>query len=222
MTICAISDTHGKHHELSLSEYPADVLVHAGDWTGGRDLGLSETLDFLEWLEEQPFKHKVLIAGNHETQVEADLDHFKKVLAFTAPSVTYLHDSEVVISGIKFYGSPYSNEFCNWAFMENDLELEKRWNKIPEDTNVLITHGPAYRCNDLIANQWGGFDPNVGSKSLRYKKLALQDSLKLHISGHIHEAYGIVITKNVININASILDEKYRLVNEPIVTTLKG
>jgi len=212
MELCCISDTHSKHAQLDLTQYPADVLVHAGDWTRSNDLELSETINFLEWLENQPYKHKVLIAGNHEVQVEADIENFKRVLAIIAPSVTFLNDSAVIISGIKFYGSPYSNEFFNWAFMEDEFYLKHRWDKIPDDTQVLITHGPAYGCNDLVKH-YRGADPHVGSKSLHYRKLTIQDSLKLHISGHIHEAYGV--TGN--SVCASVLDEKYQLVNKPIV-----
>ena len=71
MTLCCISDTHGKHDELDLTKYPANVLVHAGYWTGGRDRGFAETEGFLHWFAVQPFEHKILIAGNHEIQVEA-------------------------------------------------------------------------------------------------------------------------------------------------------
>lgn len=215
MKICAISDTHGKHNQLDLSKYPADVLIHAGDWTGGRDLGLSETKDFLAWLDIQPYKHKIFIAGNHEVQVEASTSYFDELM-LNYPNLTYLQDSEVTIDGVKFYGSPYSNEFGNWAFMENELELEKIWAKIPDDTQVLITHGPAYECNDRVNNTYSR-DPHVGSKALKYRKMSLQDNLKVHISGHIHEAYAINSSHGCTNICASILNENYRLVNNPIV-----
>ena len=215
MKLCCISDTHGRHHDLDLSKYPADVLVFAGDWTRGRDLGLSETADFLQWLSEQPYKHKVFICGNHELQVEASTTQFDEMLLMY-PGITYLQDSEVIIDDIKFYGSPYSNEFCNWAFMENDVELSKIWDAVPDDTQVLLTHGPAYNCNDLVKRSYGN-DPHVGSKSLHYRKLALQDSLRVHISGHIHEAYNVDTSSRCINICPSVLNERYELVNEPIL-----
>jgi len=215
MIICAISDTHGKHKELDLTKYPADVLVHAGDWTGGRDLGLSETINFLDWLSAQPYNHKVFIAGNHELQIEADEDKFRELLLMY-PDIIYLQDSEVVIDGIKFYGSPYSNEFYNWAFMAEDNELSKIWDKIPDNTNVLVTHGPAYGCHDQVKRAYGR-DNCVGSKSLKHKKLSLQGTLKAHISGHIHEAYGVNTSNGCTDICASVLDERYKLVNKPII-----
>jgi len=218
MKICCISDTHGKHRQLDLSKYPADVLIHAGDWTAGRDLGLSETKDFLEWLSKQPHNEKLLIAGNHEIQIEADIEKFLQLIA-RYPNTTYLQDNEITIDNIKFYGSPYSNEFCNWAFMEEDDKLEKIWSYIPNDTNILITHGPAYMTNDKVAHAYNR-DPHVGSKSLQNRKLELQN-LKLHISGHIHEAYGIEHTPACINICPSVVNERYQLVNEPIVIEIK-
>jgi Icc-related predicted phosphoesterase len=41
-------------------------------------------------------------------------------------------------------------------------------------------------------------------------------NLKIHISGHIHESYGIVKKGNVINVCASILNEEYQITNQPI------
>lgn len=211
MKILCISDTHGCHHNLDLSEYEADVLVHSGDWTRGRDLALSETKDFMQWLSEQPFKYKICIAGNHEREVEASHNR-----AFIPKDVIYLENSEVTLDGIKFYGSPYSNRFGAWAFMDDEMQLSKIWAMIPEDTDVLITHGPAYGHNDLVVNSYGD-DPHVGSTSLRNRKFTLKDTLKLHISGHIHEAYGITKDFSITNVCSSILNERYLLVNVPIL-----
>ena len=216
MKLVCISDTHGKHRQLDLP--PGDVLIHAGDWTGGQDIAFVETEDFLSWFEDQPHEHKILIAGNHEVTVERQYKFFTELLE-SYPSITYLHNSETVINGIKFYGSPYSNEFYNWAFMEHEFKLQDIWDMIPDDTNVLITHGPAYGCNDRVNNHHGA-DPHVGSQSLHYRKLELGNSLKAHISGHIHEAYGITTTGDILNICASILNEHYKLVNKPIVVDI--
>jgi Icc-related predicted phosphoesterase len=217
MKICAISDTHGRHEQLDLSKYPADVLIHAGDWTRGRDLALSETTEFFKWLSVQPFKHKICIAGNHEQQVEVNGIH--PMHLYATYGITYLQDTSVTIEGINFFGSPRSNNFGNWAFMGTDSEIDKVWQTIPDNTNVLITHGPAYECNDKVNNAYGR-DPHVGSKSLKYRKLELAD-LKLHISGHIHENGGNIVTiGNVTNVCASVLDETYNLTHVPVIISL--
>jgi len=218
MKLCCISDTHGKHDQLDLSSHPADVLIHAGDFTA-RDTK-TQIIQFLEWFSVQDYKHLILIAGNHERLIEADPVWFYQALSHF-PSITYLQDSEVTIDDIKFYGSPYSNEFCNWAFMEEEIELSKVWDKIPDDTNVLITHGPAYGCHDLVARAYGG-DPHVGSQSLHHRKLSLQDSLRVHVSGHIHEAYGITRNGNGLhNVCPCTLNERYQVTNEPITLEIK-
>jgi len=217
MTICCISDTHGQHEALDLTQYPADVLVHAGDWTRSSDRGFTETDAFLEWLEAQPYNYKVLIAGNHEVTVEEHNNYFNELL-FNYPSITYLQDSATTIEGVNFYGSPSSNKFYNWAFMGTENELHKVWNKIPLDTNVLITHGPAYMTLDKVVNTYGR-DPHVGSKSLQNRKCELT-KLKLHITGHIHEGAGQSFEHGCINVNAAVLNERYNLVNEPIIITI--
>ena len=219
MKVCCISDTHGKHNEIDFTDFQdCSVLVHAGDWTKGTKDQNTENIQFLEWLEDLDFEHKILICGNHELLVEKYPEHFQELLENVAPSVTYLMNSSVVIDGIKFYGSPYSNEFCGWAFMEYDHDLQTIWNKIDLDTDVLVTHGPAYMAHDLVNNNWSR-NPNQGSHSLQVRKTMLPQ-LKVHASGHIHEAYGTsedsTRTNSWTNVCSSILDENYKMVNKPI------
>jgi Icc-related predicted phosphoesterase len=217
LSICCISDTHSKHNQLDLSKYPADVLVHAGDWTGGRDEDFSETEEFFKWLSAQPYSRKLFIAGNHERTVENNEKLFYDLLKHY-PTIEYIHHKAVTISGVKFYGSNYSNEFCGWAFMEEDLELSKIWDKIPDDTDVLITHGPAYAHKDLVQEAHDR-NPHVGSQALTRRKLDIP-SLKLHVNGHIHCDYGKLELSSHTVINAAMLNTNYKLVNDPIVTTI--
>lgn len=61
---------------------------------------------------------------------------------------------------------------------------------------------------------------HVGSRSLRNRLLSLE-KIKLHVYGHIHGNYGIYsIKKNkdedIISINASLVNEQYKMVNKPI------
>ena len=218
MTICHISDTHGKHNDIDFSDFiDCDVLIHSGDWTRSTRHQEAENVAFLEWLEQLDFKHKLLIAGNHELLVESNPTLFRKQLLL-APSVTYLEDSSAVLDGVKFYGSPYSNEFCGWAFMDYEPNLEFVWSCIDDDTDVLITHGPAYECHDLVSNNWS-VNQHVGSTTLAARKLGLPN-LQLHCSGHIHSAYG-TSTTGFTNSCASICNEQYEPVNAPIKLTIK-
>ena len=104
--------------------------------------------------------------------------------------------------------------------MEHEPKLKDVWAKIPTDTDVLITHGPAYGTHDLVKNS-ASRDPHVGSKELAIRKKELPN-LKVHISGHIHESAGISTDNNIINICASVLNEHYKITNDPIVIDVKN
>lgn len=88
---------------------------------------------------------------------------------------------------MRIWGSPYSSMFHNWAFMEEEEQLAARWAKIPEGTDILITHGPPLGVLDQVRRFP---QPHVGSESLMRRFVEVQP--KLHVFGHIHEAYGRV------------------------------
>jgi len=144
MKITFISDTHNKHNHLTSNAYnnilgSGDVLVHAGDCTS---MGKShEITNFLNWLGMTDFKHKIFIAGNHDFGFETHTDIAEE---FKERGIIYLFDTEVVIDGVKFYGSPWQPEFYDWAFnLPRGEKLAEKWAKIPGNTDILITHGPA-------------------------------------------------------------------------------
>jgi predicted phosphodiesterase len=145
MKITFISDTHNKHNHLTSNAYnnilgSGDVLVHAGDCTS---MGKShEITNFLNWLSMTDFKHKIFIAGNHDFGFEMHTDIAEE---FKEKGIIYLFDSEVIIDGVKFYGSPWQPEFYDWAFnLPRGEKLAEKWAKIPGNTDILITHGPAH------------------------------------------------------------------------------
>ena len=233
MKIVAISDTHTKHKKLVIPE--CDVLVCAGDfsWHGT----YWETWRFLKWFGEQPAKHKIFISGNHEIGLDATKPESYRggkhgyvpgahALARKTPGVIYLEDSEVVIDGIKFYGTPWTPFFYDWGFngsdgptqLEGNRKLVDVYSKIPEDTNVLICHGPAYGILDKSLTG----DTRCGSvemrKILESDKLA---QLRLYINGHIHEARGHEIACGNVNFcNVSTLGRDYETVSPPVIIDL--
>ena len=77
----------------------------------------------------------------------------------------------------------------------------------------MITHGPVFGVLDRTVHGL-----NVGCEML--KDAITNIHPKVHICGHIHEAYGQYQSKDTVYINASVLDVKYRLVNDPIVVVL--
>ena len=211
MRITCISDTHNKHKYIDTRAFKgSDIVIHAGDFTSNGNL--EQTKSFLSWYSSLDIPHKILVAGNHDSF--ACSSGFPSMIA-QFPSVTYLYNSSVTINGLKIWGSPYSNTFGRWAFMAEDIELSDIWEQIPKDTNIVITHGPAYGIGDLVDNDYEpDRDKHVGSKTLTAKLKSLKN-LKLHVTGHIHESYSTYLGKWT-TVNASICDANYTPFNQPI------
>jgi len=198
-----ISDTHGLHKGLKLPY--GDVLIHAGDISmRGNE---AEIIDFLNWFEHQKFEYKILVAGNHDFYFEREPE--EQVQKLLPQSIIYLNDSGVTINNIKIWGSPITPWFFNWAFNRHRGEpIKKHWDLIPTGTDILITHGPVLGILDKTKRG----EP-VGCKDLLSRVIEVKP--KIHICGHIHEAYGTTEKSGITFINASILNEKYELVNSP-------
>jgi Icc-related predicted phosphoesterase len=210
MRIIAISDTHGKHDMLSIPD--GDVLLVAGDITSRGHI--DELWNVARWFKKQP--HKVIaIAGNHDFCLENNFSNVAE-LALQENDVLYLKDSSVVIDGIKFYGSPWQPWFYDWAFnLRRGNEIAEKWSLIDEDTDILITHGPAKNILDSVANYMVGESKHVGCNDLA-KRIEVIGP-KLHLGGHIHEAYGVEKHGETWYVNASVLDLNYKVANKPII-----
>jgi Icc-related predicted phosphoesterase len=210
MKMTFISDTHGKHEYLTSKAYnnilgSGDVLVHAGDCTNVGKVG--EIKDFLNWFSNTDYTHKIFIAGNHDFGFELVHDIAPE---YKEKGVHYLFDSEVVIDDVKFYGSPWQPEFYDWAFnLPRGEKLAEKWALIPNDTDILITHGPAYQMLDWTLN-----NQLVGCQDLFNRIMTVKP--KIHVCGHIHCAYGQKYFNDVEFLNASVLNERYQHENKPI------
>lgn len=208
MRIVCLSDTHTLTAGLQV---PAgDVLVHAGDWCGRGDK--SEAVGFADWLLTLPHEHKVVVAGNHDWVAEKDPEWTAAL--FAGYGITYICDSSVAIDGLKFYGAPWQPEFCNWAFnLPRGRALAEKWAQIPDDTDVLITHGPPAGILDMVNES-----NRPGCHDLRARVAVVRP--KLHVFGHIHEGYGRHRRHDTQFVNAAVCDGRYRPVNKPIVVEL--
>ena len=202
MKLILISDTHGMHSNLHL---PAgDTLIHCGDVCGRSDE--NSVRDFAEWFDSQPHEHKIVIAGNHDKHMSAK---------WFANSI-YLQDEGVTLDGVKFYGSPWTPTFFDWYWMKDRGEdIAERWRKIPDDTDVLITHGPAADTGKL---SWTDQGTDVGCEDLQESITRLKPVL--HCFGHIHEGYGSHKADGVEYRNASICNLDYAPTNRPMVFNL--
>jgi len=211
MNITFISDTHCKHFELKMPELDnseTNVIVHSGDFSHN----IHQLEDFIEWYSEIPgYNYRILIPGNHELCVQNDEEMFYRLCK--EYSIIGLIDKEVIIENVKFYGSPWTPMFFNWAYMEEDYLLDQYWDKIPNDTNVLITHGPAYGILDSVV-EYGRYI-STGSETLADTIDTLK-KLKIHAFGHIHPARGMYKENNILRINASNVDINYNI-KKPII-----
>jgi Icc-related predicted phosphoesterase len=220
-----ISDTHQKHADIDVPD--GDVLIHAGDFSTKGDLKVVQSL--AGFLKKLPHKHKLIIAGNHDVtfhdeyyaknwkryhKAEYDVKEIQACLK-DLQEITYLEDSEVIIEGVKIYGSPWLPSYHDWAFnLERGGEvLKQKWEQIPNGTDVLITHGPP-------AKHGGFVDPktDTGCEDL----LAAVQKIKplVHVFGHIHQDYGVTKDEHTTYINACNLTTSYKVQNEPIVFDL--
>jgi len=211
MQIIAISDTHGKHRDLVLPR--GDVLVHAGDFTvGGEE---SATLDFVNWFSVQPFEHKIFIAGNHDLWAES---HETELTNYARErDVHYLCNSTAEVAGLKFWGSPCTPQFMDWAFMYTDgREAENQWSQvsrsIPKAKSVPAPKADtSASCDDDICQEVKPRSESVGCEALA--KRVMQVKPGFHIFGHIHEAFGSMNVGRTRFVNASVMNRHYQLAN---------
>ena len=201
--IVCFSDTHRSHYELDLGS--GDILIFCGDF-GIHDM--NDLLHANNWFKQQDYRYKIFVAGNHDVYLEGmTVSDIKLIFN----SVIYLQDEAVEIEGIKFYGSPFTPMFNNWAFMleRRSLELKNKWASIPENLDFLITHGPAYNILDKCQN-----GDIVGCEVLQ--RAIFEKNPKYHVFGHIHHNYGFKILENqTISMNCSLLNDSYDLSNNP-------
>ncbi len=209
MIIDCISDLHGYYPKLE----GGDLLIVAGDLTARDEQG--QLIEFGNWLEDQKYTKKIFICGNHDNRLEK-ITISGKTLFFLYEECIYLSDSGTEFEGLKIWGSPWTKTFkgmnphCKAFTVDTEEELAEKWGKIPNDIDILITHSPPFGNFDYTSR-----GKSVGSLSLWMKCLEIRP--KLHIFGHIHEAYGQYRHPNGIHlVNCSHVNEHYQPVNKPI------
>lgn len=185
MRIVAFSDSHGFHKRMTVPD--GDMLICAGDFSmRAKNYEVSQ---FAQWFNKLPHQFKVIMAGNHDVYCETD-EHFAR--HEFAPSV-YLCHEEAEINGYRVFGSPYSSSIYEpspWSFDYNPKgpRSEALWSQIPDNIDILVTHGPPKGILDVVDDPHVGEDPHVGDVNLLYHvKRALP---RVHIFGHIHEGFG--------------------------------
>lgn len=223
MKIVTISDTHT--YEQSVVVPDGDILIHSGDATfRGYE---HEVRAFGEWFRAQPHRWKIFVAGNHDTSFEDQptqaLEWFYgdkgNSLNRASSDTIYLLDESITLDvdgeSVSIYGAPWQPWFYDWAFnIKRAEDLKAVWDKIPKGTDILVTHGPAYKLADT--NQEG---EHCGCRELR--KAIQRVKPKLHVCGHIHEGYGVSKWGDTIVANSSICTRRYKPTNEPLIFEFK-
>ena len=236
MRITHISDTHNKHNQLNGLLPGGDLLIHSGDISSlGRQ---SEVERFVKWFNGiDNYTNKVFIAGNHDMTFDREILLRDKLAYFEGkteydtecaegkpkwleellgihlrPNVFYLENSFVILDDIKIWGSPITPSFgYGWAFnKDRGYDINEIWNGIPNDTDIVITHGPIHSYCDRTDR--GGL--NVGCEQLYHRLNEVKP--QLHFSGHIHEAYGYRNTKWGYAFNGCNCDLSYLVNNKPM------
>jgi Icc-related predicted phosphoesterase len=208
MKIVCLSDTHARHELMQHPVPDGDVLIHAGDLTGNGSL--EHLARFQRWMEALPHRHKLVIAGNHDHCLEARPRQAEALLR----GCTYLRDSALEIDGVLFYGSPWQPRFMNMAFnLDPGPELAAVWARIPEQVDVLVTHGPPHGILDCC---FDGFHAGCTELERRVAELAPA----LHVFGHIHEGHGQVRRGATRFVNASVYALDYAPSQAPLVIEL--
>jgi len=236
MKITHISDTHNKHNQLNGLLPGGDLLIHSGDISSlGRE---TEVKRFVKWFNNiNNYTNKVFIAGNHDMTFDREillrdkLAHFEGKTEYDTecaegkpawleellgihlhPNVFYLENNFIEIDQIKIWGSPITPSFgYGWAFnKDRGYDINQIWNRIPNDTDIVITHGPIHSYCDRTDR--GGL--NVGCEQLYHRLNEVQP--QLHFSGHIHEAYGYRQTNWGYAFNGCNCDLSYLVNNKPM------
>lgn len=191
MKIVCTADTHMYHTDFKTIP-TGDMFIHAGDFL--RKGNLEELKEFSNWINSLNFKYKIVVAGNHDFCLQRDRVQSEAILG---KDVIYLQDSAVCIHGIKIYGSSWQPRFYNFSFnLPRGEELAKKWQLIPNDTTILITHCPPFGYGDkpLLPGR-------AGCEEL-LKRIKVVP-LKLHIFGHIHQRGGLWTMENKLLTNVT-------------------
>ena len=215
MILTILSDTHNKHKHIKGDLKGGDLLLHAGDLSS---MGYEhEIVEFAKWYNGlDNYTTKVFIAGNHDWGFQNKVEKIKEILE-TYKDINYLEDEYLgIIEGgepeIKIWGSPWQPEFYNWAFNlpRNGEELKAKWDMIPEDIDILITHGPAWGFLDDVEGRRG---QHLGCELLAERIKQIKP--KIHICGHIHTGYGHYYDGHTHYFNAAVLNERYNYAHLP-------
>lgn len=202
-----ISDTHALHGYLKVPK--VDLVIHGGDATNYREAvyNHNEMLNFIEWYKGLDIEYKILVAGNHDISMS---NRMVTAGDLNVLGITYLEHASTCIEGFNIFGSPFTPKFGDgWVFNKDRSKLHDLWQKIPEDSDIIVTHGPPYGILDMSDNRDGTVE-HCGDRSMMKRLDVLKPTL--YCSGHIHNCgehrnAGVFINRNTVFINGSCVED---------------
>lgn len=212
MKIALMSDSHNNQDQVRVPD--ADMLIHSGDFSDNE----RQALAFANWFRNLPHRHKVIIPGNHDRYAAFYPSILREAFG---PEVTYLENQGVEIEGFNIWGSPQTPTFgYGWAFnSDRGGDIRRYWDKIPENTHILITHGPPMGILDTVLDYQENMQ-HVGCEELLARLHHLKE-LKLHVFGHIHPGYGVSTSAPYgLSVNTALCNDRNQLVRQPRVIEL--
>lgn len=212
MRIAVVSDLHGNLPEIEECELllicgdimPLNIQFddeYSKEWLEG---------EFRDWCINCPAKQVVFIAGNHCMWLYWHRKEIGKYF-LNSGKIVYLKDELFEYKGIKIYGTPWCHRFGNWAFMRDDWKLSKKFENIPENLDILLTHDAPYGYHDEIIEDV--IYKNGGSiGSIPLVKAIEEKQPKYHFSGHLHgTSHEETLIGNTKSYSVSLVNEEYEI-----------
>lgn len=181
LRLVVVSDTHRSYYRPIPQ---GDILIHCGD----SELSPEQ---LSAWLSQHGHTRALAISGN--------MDHLDGKHDKFPSHIDYLQDSSVTIEGLKFYGSPWTPEFVGAFQLYSDNDARKVWEAVPQDVDVLITHGPPAGTLDRTSR-----GKQVGDRILADAVTNIRP--RVHCYGHIHESYGTLHQNGTLFCNAAVFN----------------
>lgn len=178
MRILCLSDTHGRHNRFAHLP-PADVFLHAGDFTRYG----SGAEEFAVWFHRLPYKYKLLTLGNHEradSVAKPPPEHWRSLFG---PLLLIDRGARISVDGrdLTVFGLPSAPAS----------------ESIPHGIDVVLSHEPPYRLLDRTHN-----GANAGSEKV--DALVRDARPRVHAFGHVHAQGGEhVVEDGVVYLNAA-------------------
>lgn len=229
MKVCAISDLHGYLPDIEQS----DILLIAGDISplniqfNKPEMKKWLELQFAYWIKSLPVDRVFLIAGNHDSYFESVMQSNILALEFACDKLVYLknecvhyYDKDCTLWSI--FGTPYCSIFGNWPFMRSDEYLTEKFEEIPNDVDIIITHDAPYgfgQVDQILGKKRWNNEPleSLGNKPLADKLKNI--NYKLTVCGHFHSGDHIYNEEFKIA-NVSYVNESYQPFYEPFYIEL--